>query len=151
MRRVLEPHGHFQLLFAKFKDHPVSSVLLIPYRETVIMKILGWSGLFRELRPNEALFWGSIQWAKRNSYRYLDFEGIDAVGARNILQGRSLTEIAIPSRDQLKYRFGGEIALYPEAYDSVHNAFYRWAYHKLKPQVAKQSIMSKILDIFRKR
>lgn len=38
MQQVLEPHAHFQLLFAKFQNRPVSSVLLIPYKNTVIIK-----------------------------------------------------------------------------------------------------------------
>jgi lipid II:glycine glycyltransferase (peptidoglycan interpeptide bridge formation enzyme) len=151
MQQVLKPHAHFQILFAVHQNRPVSSVLLIPYKNTVIIKILGWSGLYRELRPNEALFWGAIQWAKTHGYHYLDFEGVDPAGARRALEGHSLTDWTRNTPDQLKYGFGGTITLYPEAYDIVYNPVYRWLYYTLKPQVAKQSILSKVLDFFRKR
>jgi lipid II:glycine glycyltransferase (peptidoglycan interpeptide bridge formation enzyme) len=112
---------------------------------------LGWSGLYRELRPNEALFWGAVEWAKSHGYLLLDLEGIDPVNARKILQGESSRELISGTRDQLKYGFGGEITFFPEAYDFVFNPVYRRLYYRLKPQVAKQSITSKILDFFRKR
>lgn len=151
MQQIMEPHGHFKLLFARFQNQPVSTLLLIPYRDTVITKILGWSGLYRDLRPNEALFWGAIQWAKAHGYHHLDFEGVDPTGARKALQGHPLKDFVRNSPDQLKYGFGGTITLFPQAYDLVYNPVYRWLYYRLKPQVAKQSIVSKVLDFFRKR
>lgn len=151
MRRVLEPHGHFQILIAKYKDQAVSGLLVIPFKDTVITKIIGWSGLYHELRPNEALYWGSIQWAKKHGYQYLDLEGVDPVGARYALQGKPITKLISHSPDKLKYGFGGKIVLYPEAYDLVYNPVYRWLYYGLKPRIAKQSSISKVLDFVRKR
>jgi len=151
MRRVLGPHGHFQILIAKYEGRAVSGLLIVPFKDTVIAKIIGWSGLHRERRPNVALYWGSIQWAKEHGYRYLDLEGVDPEGARNALQGKPVTKLISHSPDKLKYGFGGKIVLYPEAYDIVYKPVYRWLYYGLQRRIARQSSISKAVDYFRKR
>jgi hypothetical protein len=76
----------------------------------------------------------------------LDSEGIDPVGARCALGGKPIAKLISHSPDKIKHGFGGTVLLYPEAYYLVYNPIYRWFYHRLKPQITKQSIMSIILD-----
>ena len=151
MKRVLEPHGHFKILLAKYEDLAVSGLLIIPFRETVITKIIGWSGLHGGLRPNEALYWGSIQWAKEHGYRYVDLEGIDPAVAADAQQGKPVADLISHSQDKIKYGFGGQIVLYPRAYDMVFNPIYRWFYHRLGSNVAMRSFVSKVKDFFHKQ
>jgi lipid II:glycine glycyltransferase (peptidoglycan interpeptide bridge formation enzyme) len=151
MWKVLEPHGYITVLLAKLEDEVVSALLLVPFGDTVIAKILGWSGLHGDRRPNEALFWGSIQWARSRGYSYFDFEGIDPIGARAILRGESLPESLRRTPDFLKHGFGGQVVLYPEAYDRVSNPVLGWAYRKASPRIGGESPASKLMDRLRKR
>jgi lipid II:glycine glycyltransferase (peptidoglycan interpeptide bridge formation enzyme) len=151
MWRVLEPPGYITLLLAKYEAEIVSALLLVPFGNTVIAKILGWSGLHADRRPNEALFWASIQWAKSHGYPFFDFEGIDPIGARAVLNGESLPESLHHSPDFLKHGFGGQVVLYPEAYDRVSSPMLRWAYRKASPRIGGQSVASKLMDRLRKR
>ena len=151
MWQVLEPHGYIRLLLAKYEAEIVSALLLVPFGNTVIAKILGWSGLHADRRPNEALFWASMQWAKSHGYAFFDFEGIDPIGARAVLKGESLPESLQHSPDFFKHGFGGQVILYPEAYDRVSNPILRWAYRKASPRIGGQSVASKLMDRLRKR
>jgi len=151
MGQVLEPHGYFKLLLTEYEGQAVSAFLLVPFHDTVIAKILGWSGMHREHRPNEALAWGAILWAKENGYRYFDFEGIDQDAAQYLLNGESLPESMHSSPNFFKYGFGGKIVLYPPAYDYLFSPPLRWIYNRIPLKVATQSMTSKVLDRLRKR
>jgi lipid II:glycine glycyltransferase (peptidoglycan interpeptide bridge formation enzyme) len=151
MQAAFSPHGNFKILVAEYEGQPVSANLIIPFRDTVIAKVMGWSGEYRETRPNEALHWEIVCWAKNHGYRYVDLEGVDAEAAKNFLQGEALPEAIRHSPDQLKYGFGGKVTLYPAAYEIIFNPVYRWLVDKLKLQVARQTLSSKMLDLIRKR
>ena len=151
MWQVFEPHGYIKLLLAKYGAETVSALLIVPFGDIVIAKILGWSGSHADRRPNEALFWGAIQWAKSHGYACFDFEGIDPIGAIAVLKGESLPESLHHSSDFLKHGFGGQVVLYPEAYDRVSNPISLWAYRKASPRIGGQSVASKLMDRLRKR
>lgn len=150
MRDIMAPNGYFQIIFAKYRDEIISALLLAPFRDTVVAKILGWSGRYKEMRPNEAVFWGAILWAKDRGYRFFDFEGIDKEGARQVLRGEELPEKIRHSPDHLKYGFSGQVVIYPETYEFIPRRLYRRLISVLKPEVAQQSIASKVLDLMRK-
>jgi peptidoglycan pentaglycine glycine transferase (the first glycine) len=150
MWQLLEPHGYITLLLAAYEAETVSALLLVPFGNAVIAKILGWSGLYADRRPNEALFWAAIQWSKSHGYPLFDFEGIDPNGARAVLKGESLPASLHHSPDFLKHGFGGQVVLYPEAYDRVSSPILRWAYCKASPRIGGQSAASKLMDRLRK-
>lgn len=151
MYRIMAPEGCFQIIFARYRDEAISALLLAPFRDTIVAKILGWSGLHKEMRPNEAVFWGAILWAKDHGYRYFDFEGIDKECAQKALDGEDLPERIRHSPDHLKYGFGGKIEIHPETFEYIPKRFNRWLIRFVKPEVAQRSIASRILDIMRKR
>jgi peptidoglycan pentaglycine glycine transferase (the first glycine) len=151
MWQVFEPYGYIKLLLAKYGTEVISALLLVQFGDRVIAKILGWSGLHSDRRPNEALFWASIQWAKSHGYLCYDFEGINPIGAKAVLNGESLPESLRHSPDFFKHGFGGQVVLYPEAYDRVSNPILRWVYRKSSPQIGGQSVASKLMDRLRKR
>jgi len=147
---VFEPYDHIGLFLAEYNGVPISALLIIPFGNTVIAKILGWSGEYSQLRPNDAIFWHVIRWSKLHDYRYFDFEGIDPQGAKAILAGNSLPESLQHSPDFLKLGFGGQVVLYPPAYDMVYNSMFRWIYKKASPRVGGRSATSQLMDRLRK-
>ena len=78
-------------------------------------------------------------------------KGFDAEAAKSFLQGEPLPDSIRHSPDQLKYGLGGEVLLYPAAYEMIFNPVYRWLYSKLRVDFASQTLVSRILDLIRKR
>jgi peptidoglycan pentaglycine glycine transferase (the first glycine) len=126
MWQVFSKTGLISLIIAEYKNLPVSALLLISFGDTVFAKTLGWSGQYAEHRPNDAVFWGSIKWAKLHGYRYFDFEGINRKGAEIMLSGQSLPEELHHSPDFLKLGYGGKVTLMPQSNFYVSNTFLRW-------------------------
>ena len=151
MWRILDPYGYIKLILAEYNHESVSALLVVPFGDTVIPKILGWSGLHPERRPNDAVFWGAIQWAKSHGYKYFDFEGISRIGALALLNGEPLPESLKHTPDFLKVGFGGKVVLYSIAYDKFNNPLLSWAYHKLSPRIGGHDLPSRMMDWLRKR
>lgn len=151
MWHLFEPRRYIKLLIAEYEGKPITGLLLIPFGDTVIAKILGWSGEYPDLRPNDAVFWNAIKWSKSNGYRYFDFEGIDKKGAQAILNGESLPDELRHSPDFFKLGYGGKVILYPQAFEVIWNPVARWAYKKMSPTVGGGSWGSRIMDKLRKR
>lgn len=147
---VFEPHGFIGIFIAEYDRVPVSALLVVPFGNTVIAKFLGWSGEYSQFRPNDAIFWHAIRWSKHHGYRYFDFEGINVEGAKAILAGGPLPEALKHSPDFIKLGFGGQVVLYPSAYDTVYNPIFHWIYKKISPKVGGQSIPSRMMDRLRK-
>ena len=112
--RVFSSRGHVKLLFAEYGGAPVSSQLLIAFGDTVIAKNSGWSGQFRGLGINNVLEWASIQWAKRQGYRYYDLEGITTKTAQSALKG--LGANAADPWCYYKLQYGGQVRFFPQAH-----------------------------------
>lgn len=145
------PSQNIGLILTEFNNEPVSGLLLIAFGEIVCAKLLGWSGAYAEHRPNDALFWAAVQWAKANGYRYFDFEGIEREAALAVLQGGELPEKFHHSPDFLKLGFGGQVTIFPEAYEYSYNPLVRSITRKLEMKVGAQSWTSKMIDRIRKR
>jgi hypothetical protein len=110
---------------------PVVALLLVSFGETVIVKTLGWSGEFAERRPNDAVFWASIQWAKSHGYHYFHFERIDRVGAELMLSGNPLPEELQHTPDFIKLGCGGKVTFMPQSYSFVPNLLLHGLYNKI--------------------
>jgi lipid II:glycine glycyltransferase (peptidoglycan interpeptide bridge formation enzyme) len=151
MWHIFELHSSIKLFIAEYRGEGVSALLVVPFGDSVLPKILGWSGLYPDRRPNDAVFWAAIQWAKTQGYRYFDFEGIDRSGALAMLSGYPLPESLQHSPDFFKLGFGGQVVLYSEAYDQLFNPLLNWAYHKAAPRIGGQDIPSRLVDHLRKR
>ncbi len=131
MWQVLERHDYIKLIIAEYNSEAVSALLLVPFNDTVVAKILGWSGKHPELRPNDAVFWASILWGRAHGYRYFDLEGIDRGCAANVLRGLPLEGEAKDSYTFFKLGYGGRIVVYPQAYDYIYNPLVRWIYNRV--------------------
>jgi len=151
MWRVLHPHGYINLLLAEYAGDVVSAQLVIAFRDTVINKLSVWSGQHGNRRPNEALQWASIQWAKARGYRYYDFEGINRTAAEALVQNEPLPDALKQSVTSFKLGFGGEAALFPTAYDYVPNPLLRWAYTEIFPAIRNQRQVKRFVKRLRTR
>lgn len=147
---IFEPHGYFKLFITEWNRKPISYLLVIPFGETVIAKILGWSGENPELRPNDCLFWNVIQWSKANGYHHFDFEGVDLDGAKALLAGQPLPDHLQHSPNFFKLGYGGRVTIYPPAFEMIPNPILKWAYKKTSPTVGGHSAASRIMDRLRK-
>jgi lipid II:glycine glycyltransferase (peptidoglycan interpeptide bridge formation enzyme) len=148
--RILQPAGFVRLFMAEYQGQPVSALLVVPFGETVIAKLLGWSGLHGAQRPNEAVFWAAIQWAKTAGYCQFDLEGLDPASARRILNNEPLPEAWKHSPDFFKLGFGGRVELC-EAYDYIYNKLARRIYHGLFPGADNGSVLFRAVERFRRR
>lgn len=151
MWEVFKASGSIKLFIAELKDESISALLTIPFGDTVVPKIFGWSGLHADRKPNDAVFWAAIQWAKKEGYRFLDMEGIDREGAESILQGNYLPEQLRYSPDFFKIGFGGQIVLYPLAYRLVSGRLFRSIYQTTDPKIGGRDLASRLMDHLRKR
>lgn len=149
MWRILNPHGYIKLFLAEFKGEVVSAQLAIPFGDTVINKLSVWSGRYGKHRPNEALQWACIEWAKSARYRYYDFEGIEPAAARAILRQEPLPASLKQTVTSFKLGFGGQVTLFPGAFDYIHNPFLRWAYVELFPKVKQRRVVKRLVKRIR--
>ena len=118
LMRIMTPGGHARIFLAEVHGEPVSAVLMIAFGDTVSYKRGAWSGDHGHRHPNELLHWTAMRWAKRQGYRYYDFEGID--DARPAGDTRSVSSF--------KLGFGGAVVQSPGPYELVTNRMLRRAY-----------------------
>lgn len=135
---IFNEDGHFRLLFADYEGSTVSSILLIAFGDTVLYKKGGWAGEKGNMRPNEALHWAAIQWAKENGYQYYDFEGIREDAALSAIAGESIPNDALNTYSRFKLGFGGEVLILPKTYIYSPNPLIRWLGQK--PQLVAHGL-----------
>lgn len=128
MWRFLAPAGHLKLFLAEYQGEVVSAQLAVAFGDTVVNKLSVWSGAQSAGKPNEALQWHAICWARSHGYRYLDLEGIDPRAAAAVLGGHPLPPDLQQSFSLFKLGFGGTTLLLPGTYDHIYDqpmrAFY---------------------------
>ena len=151
MWEVMADKGNLVNIIAEFENEAVSSLLIVPFGNTVIAKVLGWSGNHPDKRPNDAAFWGAICWAKHHEYKWFDMEGIHRQSAEAILAGLSLPDEYRRSPDFFKLGFGGQIMLLPQAYDYVPGKHLNMLYHKFFANDDRKNSLYSALDRVRRR
>ncbi len=149
MWRVLNPHGYIKLFLAEFEGTAVSAQIGIAFGTTFVAKQIGWSGEFRQRRPNEAMDWATIQWAKSHGYTHYDLEGIDLEAAIALRREEPLPESLANSPTAYKVRFGGQVKIMPEAYCYISNKALRAAYNRGGFWLAKQPFVQNAVSRFR--
>jgi peptidoglycan pentaglycine glycine transferase (the first glycine) len=147
--QTLAPYDSIKLFIVEYLGEALSAALYITFGDTVIRKRSAWSGQHGELSPNEALRWAAITWAKSRGYRYYDFDGIDSLAAKAILNGEPVPEICRQNVTYFKIAFGGKPILYPEAYDLITNPVLRFAYGTVFPKVGRSPTFLKLLMYLR--
>jgi lipid II:glycine glycyltransferase (peptidoglycan interpeptide bridge formation enzyme) len=116
--------GWIRLFFAMHGSKPVSAALAFTFGDWFRVWKVGWSGQHGNLKPNEALWWQMILWARQNGYRYFDFVEINPDEARRLVNGDREGD-GIETVTSFKLGFGGEVQLVPGAYYYVLNPVWR--------------------------
>jgi lipid II:glycine glycyltransferase (peptidoglycan interpeptide bridge formation enzyme) len=105
------------LMLAELDGTVLSATLAIAFNHGATTKMGGWSGERSRVRPNEAMHFAAMRWAKRIGARYYDFDGIDRETAIAALSEGELPEDAQSSGAGFKLGFGGDVVLFPETLD----------------------------------
>jgi len=144
---VFGSRGFAKIFLAEYQGEVLSSLLLVSFGDTVIYKKGGWMGRHRELHANDLLQWEAIQWAKRQGYRYYDFEGISPDIAKSILQTGHVPDKNEGSVASFKFGFGGQVVFYPEAYDRFYNSALDWGYWNIFRRIRFRSEVNYVLNL----
>jgi lipid II:glycine glycyltransferase (peptidoglycan interpeptide bridge formation enzyme) len=119
-RRVLElfgEAGQATLLLAEYDGRTVSAQLILGWNNTAVYKMGAWSGEPANVRPNELGHWTAMLWARERGYRRYDLEGLPVPVAMALLRGEDPPE-AHEGTARFKLGFGGEVHLFPPAFDT---------------------------------
>jgi lipid II:glycine glycyltransferase (peptidoglycan interpeptide bridge formation enzyme) len=147
----LNPHGYVKLFVAEYEGEVVSAQLAVPFGDTVINKMSVWNGRYGEHRPNEALQWAAIQWAKMQGYRYYDFEGIKPSAAEAMINEEPLSDSLKQTVTSFKLGFGGQAVLFSGAYNYLYNPLFRWAYVEAFPRIRNLRPVKRLIKRIRTR
>jgi len=114
----LHPSGRLEILMADVNGVDVSGNMVSCFADTVTGRWLGFDAarLHQRLRPNEALIWAAMSWARARGCRWLDVGGVNQA------------TIAASEQLPLKLRFGGAPLAYPEPLKLIVNPFLRAVY-----------------------
>jgi lipid II:glycine glycyltransferase (peptidoglycan interpeptide bridge formation enzyme) len=115
MWEVFSP-DYARVLLVEHECHALAGTLLLAFGDTVVNKMAGWSGEKSKVHPNEFLQWAGIRWARESGYRYYDLEGINLALARGLLAGEDPPG-ARRGVAYFKLGFGGDVVVFPSAYD----------------------------------
>jgi hypothetical protein len=95
----------------------------------------GWSGIHRDVGPNELLHCAGMQWQREQGYRYYDLEGIQTAVGEAILSGHDVATLDVQGLTHFKLGLGGDVTRFPGCYDSVHQPLQHPALPWLAPRL----------------
>jgi peptidoglycan pentaglycine glycine transferase (the first glycine) len=133
--RTLRPSGSVRLFLAEYQEEPLSGLVLLTHGDTVHTHAMGWSGTHPKCMSNEVLYWSAIAWSRKHGYRWWDFTWIDPRAGEAVARGDPLPEDLRRSVTFFKLGFGGDVTLFPGAYDHVDNRLLRAVFHLVVPQL----------------
>jgi lipid II:glycine glycyltransferase (peptidoglycan interpeptide bridge formation enzyme) len=151
-REILRAFGprRAKIFFADYGGESVSTQMLIGFGDTVVAKNSGWSGEYKSLAPNVVLEWTSIQWAKANGYRYYDLEGIAPRVALS-RQGLDLDEESGDHWCHYKFKYGGELKMFPKAHIYHLTPLGQWVYKNVLSGIERGPLGRNIMSLIRLR
>ena len=116
-------------LFLTSRDHEcICACLVITMGDCATIWKIGWSGAHATLRPNDALHWRVIQWAKENGFSHFDFAGIDPRIVEQVSGVGAVKSEVTKTPSFYKLGFGGETVPFPESRVYIPNPLLRLAY-----------------------
>ena len=116
-----EVDGDVVLVLIESHGRVVSGLMGIGFGDTFVDKLAAWSGDAGRDRPNEAVVWSAIRWARDAGYRFFDFEGIDPDAALALRTGHEIPAEARDSVTSFKTGFGGTPVIMPSAWYRIDN------------------------------
>lgn len=134
--RAFASGGDARLLVAEYYDTVLAMNLLIGLGDTAVYKMGGWAGTNRHVPPNELLHWTGINWARDRGYCYYDFDDVSLPAAEAVLAGEELPPTA-SSLTRFKLRFGGDVTVFPTAYERCYPAALTSTFRLVKPYASR--------------
>jgi len=102
-----------RLFLVRSKDQIVSAEVAFTFGDTIRLWKVGWSGDYREKKPNHFMRWSIILWAKENGFRELDFFWVDERDAVLLGRGKKDPEAFHDGSTFFKMGFGGRLVMIP--------------------------------------
>jgi lipid II:glycine glycyltransferase (peptidoglycan interpeptide bridge formation enzyme) len=147
--KLFNPKDWIKLFIAMYDQEPISAVIAFQFGEWFRTWKIGWSGQYGNFRPNEAVWWSMIQYARNNGYRYFDFVEIDPVQAQAVLNGIR-PEPSSANTTFFKLGFGGEIKVLPGAYCYFSNPLVRMALRGWGRKFIDSRMLHRLTQIYSK-
>ena len=144
--RIFNKHGYITLLLAEYKNEVLSALLAISFGKIVRAWKIGWSGHYRDCRPNHVLLWELISLAKIRGYKYLDIVGLNSKIAKAILSNNPLPITGNRDVPFFKLGFGGNPVILSDAFVYIYNPVFRWGYDIILPKIREWPLNQKILS-----
>jgi lipid II:glycine glycyltransferase (peptidoglycan interpeptide bridge formation enzyme) len=110
------PRGWVRLFLAETNRQPVAALLAFAFGDTVRAWKAGWTGEFRERKPNDLLEWEAICWAKRNGFRWFEDMGIERELAERLLSGSPVGWTSVSGPSKFKLGFSGAPLVLPDTW-----------------------------------
>lgn len=139
--RILQLQGKLYLFIAEHEGQPLSVMFALRQGEMLTLWKAGWSGEEEKLFPNNALYWGIIEWAKAQGLHWLDLGSLNTDTAREICSGNDVPREAMTGVDVFKMEFKGQVVFHPETMVYLSNGLLRWLLRRLA------GIMPAIMDL----
>ena len=144
---IFEPRGYLKLFLFEYEGEPVTALMVIPFKDTVNAYKIGWSGAYKNLYPNDLVWWEAIRWAKSNGYHYFDFGGVCLETAKAFQQNKPIKDVKIDTSSKFKLDFGGQITCFPDTFDNINLPLLNWGFRTLFPLIKNSPIMKKMISL----
>lgn len=125
--------GRSAVYVVEHDGRPLSAGVLIGWADSAVSKLGVWSGEGAKLYPNERAEWASILWARERGFRFYDLEGLRRDTARALLRGDRSGVTGGP--EHFKLSFGGDVHLFPPAYDKSPSPVLAPVVRRLAPRL----------------
>ncbi|MEN6566041.1 MAG: peptidoglycan bridge formation glycyltransferase FemA/FemB family protein [Smithella sp.] len=135
MWNIFSRTDNIKLFISEYANEIISSLIVVPFGDTVYLWKFGWSGKFSNCRPNEILYWGIFKWAKANGFSFADLDAISPDLADKILKDVKATAEISQTYSYFKVGFGGEVAHLTKGFVYIYNPIVRWAYNIFMPYI----------------
>lgn len=149
--RAFRPRGHVRIFMAEYEGEVVSAHLVVPFGDVMLSKMSAWSGDRSAPYPNETLEWFMIRWAKEQGFHVYDFEGVDRDAAEQMVASEDDESQSSRTADQFKLKFGGDVTLFPPAFDYFPSRVVGLTYGKLYPRLTSDGWLRPSLASLRTR
>ncbi|MGH2542778.1 MAG: lipid II:glycine glycyltransferase FemX, partial [Ardenticatenaceae bacterium] len=133
--RMFAARDRARLLIAEHEGAVLASNLVVGFADTAVFKIGGWYGTRKSVPPNELLHWVGMEWGRAHGYRYYDFDNVNLPVAQALLAGTQPPEDASNGVARFKLGFGGDVMVFPKAYDYTYRPFLAGALRQLAPKL----------------
>lgn len=128
---LFSPANRIKLFFLEFENKIITGCLVILYQYKFYAWKIGWSGEAVHIKPNDAIHWLMILWAKENGFKSYDFGSVDTGHALRVQKNESIPPEIRSTPSFYKLSFGGDVICFPKAGVYIKNNFFRKLYKLL--------------------